>query len=197
METWTSLEVAKLFTSFVTPIVITWLGLTFSRHLKSMEQASEDQHRLKAEEKEKARMELERRYEHHIEFTIETNIFGPQKGFYIAEFVIAANNKSLIRHQFNEIFLRVLGIKEDGKLELRYPEKDASRLNFPEEILKTDIIPSKWTHIFIEPGVKQQITYTTRIPENIRFITVHAKFHYDEFTPHSIEHIFEVKPSQK
>lgn len=119
---------------------------------------------------------MERCYEPHIEFTIETKLFGPQKGFCIVEFVITANNKSLIRHQFNEIFLRVLGIKEDEDLELRELEKDDSRLKFPEEILKTDIIPSNWNYIFIEPGVKQQITYTTRIPENIRFITAQKTY---------------------
>jgi hypothetical protein len=46
---------------------------------------------------------------------------------------------------------------------------------------------SSFSYVFVEPGVKQLLTYVTIIPENIRFILVHAQFTYLNHDPHGAE----------
>lgn len=189
---WSSLEIAKLLVSLLTPLVVVGVGYLFNLRLKKMEQENQERNKLEERRIQEMRDQLERRHEPHIEFTIDCNFFGPQQGKLIAEFIISANNKSLVRHQFKNIFLRVRGIKKDAPLELL--EKYPNRLQFDELIFKEpDIKPGNWDFIFVEPGVIQQISFITRIDEDYRFLLAHAEFYYDRFTPHSIERMFEVR----
>ncbi len=135
--------------------------------------------------------ELERKYKPHIEFTLDAEFLGPQKGKYIAEFIIYANNKSLVRHEFKKIEFRVLGIKKEE--ELCEWKNHPPRLYFPHEIIdpkKTDIFPGGWNFIFVEPGVKQRISFAAPIDADYAYIVAHAKFNYDSYTPHTIERVF-------
>ena len=46
--------------------------------------------------------------------------------------------------------------------------------------------------LFVEPGVKQDITYVTKIPKIYKYFVAHATFNYDEYTPHFAEKVFDV-----
>jgi hypothetical protein len=212
-----TLEIAKLVVAALTPLTVAFLGYWFSRRLKAAEQESqrrnqlliderererellreerETQRQSLLEEKQRQREERERRYQPHIEFTIDCHTYGPQNGFLLAEFVIAANNKSLIRHQFKEILLRVRGIERDSPLVSWQGHEP--RLHFPDKLFETDIVPDNLNFTFVEPGVKQEFTFVSRIPEKYRFIVARAEFHYDAFTPHSIERAFEIDPGSR
>lgn len=64
-----------------------------------------------------------------------------------------------------------------------------ARVKF-ERILKTDLVP--WNYIFVEPGVTEQIAYTTTISADVTYLLAHVKFEYDEHTPHTAESVFKV-----
>jgi len=49
---------------------------------------------------------------------------------------------------------------------------------------------------FIEPGVEQRVSYVARIPENIRYILVRAKFKYHKNSKHSAQKIFDLNPME-
>ena len=151
----------------------------------------------------------ERRHALRIEFNLDAFIHGKQDGFHLVEFITTIDNKSLIKHNFTNITLRVLGLKdgEDEKIKLweapvkdrktgKITKKQTSRINFPENILHENILPPSWENIFVEPGVKQQITFPAPIPENIRYILATAKFHYQNVPkPHTAERMFVLKTS--
>lgn len=46
--------------------------------------------------------------------------------------------------------------------------------------------------LFVEPGVKQEITYATKIPQQYKYIVAHAVFYYDKYTPHIAEKVFNI-----
>jgi hypothetical protein len=187
---WNSLETVKLIASFLTPVIVAVVGYWFNRRLKEIEENNQKRNQAYIEEKEKRLSEIERRYDPHIEFTIDCNIYGPQEGAYIAELLMSAHNKSLVQHKFKEIILRVRGIKHNEALSIW--EKSEHRLKFPNPVFERDVKPENWNFIFIEPSVKQEISFITKIEETYRFIVARAEFHYDKFTPHSIERMFEI-----
>lgn len=180
------MEVARLFVSVLTPLIVVALGYVFNRHLESYQV-----------EREKRRAEIERRHKAHIEFTIDANVYGPMEGSYLIEFLIYAHNKSLVRHEFEEIPLRVLGLEDE---EPTFWEKSEYRLKFPDRLIKTDIVPKfENSHtddgrdfVFVEPDVKQPITFVTKIGEKYEYILARAEFTYgdSDLGPHSTERMF-------
>lgn len=188
---WNSLEIAKLLVSILTPIAIVILGFLFNQRLQKLERETEDTRRKEEAKEQNEREELERRYWPHIEFDIECNFFGPHQGKYAAEFILTANNKGITKHEFKSIILRVRGIPQGAPLSF-WTERYEHRLDFPEKIVEDEVKPKSWNYIFVEPGVKQRISYMTIIDANIRFITARAEFYYEKYTPHSTEKMFEV-----
>ena len=114
----TQYEITTIITSTLTPLAIVVLGYWFNRRLKQFDIAYQRQSELNREEKAQQRAEIERRYNPHIEFTMDAHFFGPQKGKYVAEFIIYAHNKSLVRHEFRKILFRVRGIKKDEEADM-------------------------------------------------------------------------------
>lgn len=187
----TDFQIISLITSTLTPIAIVVLGYWFNRRLKQFDNAYQRQSELDREEKEQMRAEIERRYQPHIEFTMDANFFGPQNKKYVAEFVIYAYNKSLVRHEFKKILFRVRGIRKNEEPVIwdEYPP----RLKFPHEIIdpdRTDLVPRDWNYIFVEPGVRQSIDFATPIDAEYAYIVARAEFRYDKYTPHVIERVF-------
>ncbi len=192
---WTSLEISQLI---IIPLALAILGYFLDRRLRQIDQQNEKHRQQKLEAKEKERNELERRYALRIEFYINAIFHGNQQGSSLVEFITTINNKSTIQHKFTAINLRVRGIKKEENIGLWKPtiknkQIDTKKINFPEKILEESIIPPQWNFIFVEPGVKQEITYTTPIPEEIRYILVTIEFDYDASTPHTAERMFEMK----
>lgn len=195
---WTSLEIVKLALSLSIPIVIAILGYLFSRQLKRIDHKNEIYRQQELEAKEKERNEIERKYKLRIEFTIDAIFHGNQNGSNLVEFITTLNNKSAIQQKFTAINLRVLGIKKAEDIGLWNPiihnkQIDTKKINFPEKILKESLIPPQWNYIFVEPGVKQKVTYPTPIPEEINYILATVEFDYDANTPHTTERMFEVR----
>ena len=98
-------DIVRLVISALTPIIIVILGFWFNQRLKEIDKEQQERNRIYEEDKQSQKEEIERRYHPHIEFTIDALIHGPQQGYFIAEFVIYAHNKSLVRHEFKEIIL--------------------------------------------------------------------------------------------
>ena len=141
------------------------------------------------------RLRVERTHSPHIELNIACNLFGPQDGEYLSEFLLTAHNKGAVRQEFKNIILRVRGIKKDCSLE--YWNKYKPRVKFSEKIFSAEVIhKEKYNYIFVEPNVCQEITYVTKIPSDIKFILCRVEFKYDLHTPHSIERVFELKNIQ-
>ncbi len=182
---WNNIETIKTFIPLVTPFVIVLLTF-YLKHIYDKK---------------------ERRYALRIEFGLDAMIIGVQNGFYLLEFITTINNKSLVQKEFSAITLRIRGIKNDEAIglwtatviddETKEPKKvKTRRINFPEKILKETIIPPKWNYIFVEPGVKQEIIYTTPIPEDIRYILATVEFHYDAKTLHTAEKMLTLQAPQ-
>jgi hypothetical protein len=140
------------------------------------------------------RLKKERTHTPHVEFQINCNFFGPNADSYLAEFILTANNKGLVKHQFKSIKLRVRGIKRG--INLSYWKGNEPRLEFPDDLFgDIEVKHKKYNHIFVEPSVKQEITYITKIPKVYEYIIARAEFQYAEFRPHSTEKVFEVSVS--
>ncbi len=189
---WNSLEVAKLMVSVLTPVSIVILGFLYNRRLQKLERETEDVRRKEEAKEQKELAELERRYWPHIEFDIECNFFGPHQGKYAAEFVLTANNRGITKHEFKSIILRIRGIKQDIPLSF-WVKRYEHRLEFPVKIVEDEVKPEGWNYIFVEPGVKQHVSYMTIIDADIKYITARAEFYYEKYKPHSTEKMFEVR----
>jgi hypothetical protein len=216
---WNNLEVAKLLVSILTPLAIAVLGILVNKRFRDSElkherdrdneqlrreeeknrrEVEEQKRREEKEAQEKARQEeLTRLYKPHIEFDIDCRFFGPKEGKYAVEFLLTANNKGTTRHEFRSIILRVRGIRDDEPLTF-WTERYEHRLKFPVPIVKDEVKAENHKYIFIEPGVKQCLSYQTIIDAEIKYITARAEFFYDpekKYTPHSTEKMFEVRGS--
>lgn len=124
-----------------------------------------------------------------IEFDIDCRFYGPIGCEYIAEFSMSLDNKGTEIIKLTGLVLRIRGIKEGEKFKTFQSD---SRLSFPHKILEEDVIPPAYNYYFVESGTQQIITFVTRLPSEYKFVVAHAKFEYDEYTPHTTERLFEV-----
>lgn len=127
-----------------------------------------------------------------IEFDIEADFQGPQKGEYIAAFQIRATNKGNVEHEFDSIRLRVRGVKKDS--DLKYLEGKEPMLSFPEKNFDTvEIIPKKIGYYFVRPGVDQRFSYVTKLPSSWSTIICRATFKYRNGRElHTAERVFSI-----
>ena len=109
-----------------------------------------------------------------IEFDLDCHFLGVQDNQRIVMFTFHAQNKGHVRHTFERISFKVRGIKSGVQLSLR----EDKRLHFPESLLEAEAIPKEYGYYYVQPGVNQQITFTSMIPEDIRFVRVWAAFRY-------------------
>jgi hypothetical protein len=130
----------------------------------------------------------EGQHEQRIQFDIECRFSDPQSGARIASFSIIASNKGNVEQRFVRISLRLLGLRESDPLQRRTDE----RLQFSQEILEAELVPAKFGYYFVRPGVEQRISFTTAIPEEIRFINSRAAFKYNNGDLHTAEKVFDV-----
>lgn len=127
-----------------------------------------------------------------VEFDVDANFLGPQNNYFLTEILISAHNVGLRIRKFPSIKLLVRGIKHDAKIE-EWKENEP-RLFFPDKIIDNAevIFKKNYGHVFVEPGVKQKLTYLTRIPADYRFISIRVEFEYNENRTHSAERILEL-----
>jgi hypothetical protein len=170
------IEHIKLIVSASIPVALFYFGYRFERNQNRKE----------------------RRHESRIQFELEANFFGPQKGHHLVELVVVLHNKGMVRNVIDELKFKVLGIEKGAVIQLRSNKMNPKKLelmaNFPTELLATDILQKKNEEdaFFVEPGVLQKFTYIARIPEKIRFILVMASFKYHNKSEHSAKRVFEL-----
>jgi len=100
------------------------------------------------------------------EFRIDCNVYGPEDGYYLTEFLLDIHNCGDGQHTFKNIVLRVIGI-ESGKA-LCYWEGYEPRLSFPKKVLyDISVIPKWYNYFFVEPGVEQVLSYVAMILDSI------------------------------
>lgn len=138
------------------------------------------------------RFKAEGQYKPRVEFDVEVNFLQHHDNSVAAEFIIVAENKGIRTRSFDQIYLSVKGIKSNS--ELGEWEKDKPRLLFPIKIIdKAELVyKKKFKSIFVEPGVKQKITYFSKVPSDISLISVRAEFLYNNNKSHSTERMYRV-----
>ena len=201
---WNSLEIVKLVVSILTPLVVAFVGYWITTRLKNIESATqaelekdrEERRQLYEEgreveqlEREERKNQIERRYTPHIELRIECQFFGPRQDQFLAVFLVLANNRGHVVHQFPSVGLRVRGIKDEP---FQYWEGREPRAHFPHKLFEVDLVPPDWNFIFIEPGVSHQIAFTTVVPSDYSYLLAFAEFEYKEYWPHNAEAVFSV-----
>jgi hypothetical protein len=142
------------------------------------------------------RFARERTHARRVEFSLDCAFYGPQNGRFLAEFVFEIKNRGLVVHRFDSLHLRVRGVRRNS--ELQPWQMQPSRVDFPERVIdEPDVIMAKkYSHIFVEPGVEQTITFVGAVPEEIGFILARAEFRYSDSRTHSTERLFQVGPSK-
>ena len=170
-------------------VAVTVISLLVSSSAQRRQQDRDDT-RLKAQqEREDALRERRREDTPHIEFSVDCQIHGRRGDEYVVEFVLVASNTGSVQQRFTSILLRVRGIAEGRPL--AYWPGNEPRLEFPITVLDdTEVKPPTLNYLFVEPGVRQVISYSTKIPAEIEYIAARVKFAYDVFTPHTAERVF-------
>jgi hypothetical protein len=155
------------------------------------QQHREDELRKAQQKREDELRERHREDTPHIEFGLDCRVHGCEQDEYLVEFILTAHNKGLVQQRFTSIMLRVRGIERTQPL--THWKGNEPRLAFPVKVIDdADIIPPGYNFIFVEPGVRQSITYVTKLSAAIKYIVAHVEFQYDRFTPHTAERAFRI-----
>jgi hypothetical protein len=180
-------------------VVIAAVSLYFSSSMQRKQQQRDDalhkaqQQRDDALHKAQQQREDELRRRHredspHIEFSVDCQVHGRQDDDQLVEFVITAHNRGLVDWKFKSILLRVRGIEKNRSL--TYWQGNEPRLEFPVKVFDVQVIPGDLNFLFVEPEVRQTVTYVTKISNRIEYILAHTEFQYDNYTPHTSERVF-------
>jgi hypothetical protein len=178
------------------------------------QQQREDALLKRHQEREDALRERHREDAPRIELEITCKVLGLKGECFIVEFAFVFNNRGLIEWTFPSIQLRVRGIEKDHPL--GYWQGRGQRLYFPVKIIPADsptdvpketrasleeVIPERFESFFVEPGVRQAITYATMISAQVEYIAVYVKFMYKENTTseriHTSERVFRLTTRDK
>jgi hypothetical protein len=130
---------------------------------------------------------------HHqrIEFDLECVDLGIHGDFRIIEVGIIADNKGNIEQKFDQILLKIRGIKE--KEELQEIKNHEPRLSFPEKIPEVSVISKKYNYFFVRPGVSQRFPVVVKIPINWSQLHTRSTFRYYRASDiHSAERAFKL-----
>jgi hypothetical protein len=156
---------------------------------REKQQAREDELRALQQRREDEQRDKRREDAPHVELAINCEVLGQEGEDYAVEFMLIVYNRGLIRWTFRSILLRVRGIERNQSLV--YWQGRGQRLEFPVKIVNmAEVIPKSVNYIFVEPGVQQLVTYTTKIPAQVKYIAVYVEFWYDKVTPHTSERVF-------
>lgn len=138
------------------------------------------------------RFRAEGTHQPRIEFNIDAQFLGPERDYYAVQIVIHANNKGLRVRRFPSIRILARGIERGHNIE-EWKGREP-RLFLPDKLIDDAevVFKENYSHIFVEPGVNQDITYLTRIPAKYRFVSLRAEFRYDDERTHSTERLFDI-----
>lgn len=163
-----------------------------NRQLEREDKIREEDHRREIERIHSKREDIPQ-----IEFDISCNIVGEKDEQSVVEFLIILNNKGFVKLDIKSIKFRVRSIKITD--ELSFWEESPYRLEFPHKLFETQVIPKGYGFIFIEPNVKQNLSFTTKFDNETLFIATRAEFSYgltrkgSRGSKHSVERIFRLQ----
>jgi len=159
-----------------------------NEELRQQAERRAEREQLDREAKKEA---LERWHTPHIELRIDCQFIGTRNGQHLVLVIVDARNAGQVMHQFQNIKLRIRGIKEEPFEYLKDKEPHA---HFPHKIIETNLVPKKWkwNFIFIEPGVTQRVSLVTLIPVDYTYVLAHVKFEYEKYWPHTAETLIAV-----
>lgn len=127
--------------------------------LHKAQQQREDELRKPQQQREDELRERHREDTPHIEFDLDCRVHGREDEACLGEFILTAHNRGLVEQKFTHIVLRVRGIERNP---LAHWHGNEPRLTFPVRVIDdAQIIPATYNFIFVEPGVRQTITYVT------------------------------------
>ncbi len=184
------------FLSLIATVLIAGLSLTLSTMSQRRQQARDDDQlkredalRLAAQKREDDLRHRHREDSPRIEFGIGCEAHGEVAGERLLELTLSAHNKGLVDWKVTNILLRIRGIEAGQAFE--YWENHEPRVEFPVALISgVEVVPPSLNFLFVEPGVRQTITYVTKAPVKVEYILVHVEFRYDEHTPHTSERVF-------
>jgi len=201
MEPKDLISIDGIFSSGLVSIISILLAMKRHRELLRKEKERYEKQREREDKirEEDFSRELERTKTHredipHIEFDISCNPIGLHDKNFVVELLLMITNKGIVKQDIRSIKLRVRAIQNTDKLSF-WKDNDF-RLEFPNKLFDVEAIPKHWNFIFIEPNVKQIVSYITKIDRNICFITARAEFSYGQArkgspgNKHSIERVF-------
>lgn len=124
-----------------------------------------------------------------IEFDIQCTFYRPQGNARGAMFAAQIVNKGTVEHKFTRITLKLRGVRRGEPL-MRMEDQ---KWEFPESLLKAELVPPKFGYFFVRPGISQSITFPTTLDSRIAFVLAHAAFIYEGSEDmHTVEKVFEV-----
>lgn len=122
-----------------------------------------------------------------IEFDVDLRVIGRQDNKIIIEVVANVTNKGLVRHWINNFTCNVLILKINSPVvhgderinhqilfEKYNPQKQTDDPTGKQRIVW---IPKDWYESYVDPGIKQQYTYLTDIPESTSFVSIYSHFY--------------------
>lgn len=188
------IEELKVVASFTTPLIVGYIGWLVNKRLKDIDYKRatelEESRQRYQEEKEHRKEKLERTYEEIVEFDVDGKFYGPQNGNFILCLELTLENKGKVIKKLKSLDVRVRAIRRDE--ELSYFSESDKRLKFPHKLTDGNILPKDWAYSFVEPGVIQKYSYTTKVGVEYSFVVVNAKFKYDDKGEHSVEKVLEI-----
>ncbi|MFL6208898.1 MAG: hypothetical protein ACJ74W_08615 [Pyrinomonadaceae bacterium] len=175
--------------SIIATVTLAIVTLLVSRRREKHQQERDDRLRKDQQAREDSLREKGRIDFPQVEFNIDCNFYGPQQDEYLVEVLLTVHNMGHVKHELKDVRLRIRGIKENQKLE--YWEDHGHRLKFPEKLVPSE---TEVGQFFAEPGEKHVITYVTKIPASIKYISAYARhsFGADKLL-HDTERVFPVK----
>jgi hypothetical protein len=124
-----------------------------------------------------------------IEFDVSCHTVGIEGDQRILTFDVIARNKGLVEHRFCRISLPIRGIRNGTSLSRR----DDGRLNFPDVLLRAELVTKELGYYFVRPGIEQHFTFTTIVDADYRFILVRPAFQYEGSEDlHTSERVFDL-----
>jgi hypothetical protein len=128
-----------------------------------------------------------------VQFDLDLRVLGKVDNQIIVEVVALVENKGMVRHWLNDFKFDLLVLPKD-----KMPMEGDQRVNFQvlfDKVIKQRYwIPPDWKTTFIDPGVHQEYTYVTHIPENSALAMIYATFKYpdQESSFHAAQKTFKI-----
>jgi hypothetical protein len=177
--------------------VIALTSIVMSRRRERQQQLRDDALRIEQQKREDSLREVQRVLAPRIQFDVLARTYDIGADDLVLELVFRMDNKGTVRQEFRSLKIRLRGIAAGEPLEY-WKERSPFRLRFPHKIVEDEFVPQSPHadyYYFVEPGVRQDFTYITKVKREHTLLLVHGTFLYGPKVEHTIERIAQVQPS--